>query len=88
MPTGASPVAIALDARTGELYVTDFASAEITELSTARCRAQNASGCADRGHQQPVGSGPDVVAVNQASNIIYIVNDYQPGSMSVINGRP
>jgi DNA-binding beta-propeller fold protein YncE len=88
MPAGVSPSALALDSSTGVLYVTDFASADVTELNTARCNAMNTRGCAAPGHQQPVGSGPLVIAVNQATNIIYIINNYQPGSMTIFHGRP
>jgi DNA-binding beta-propeller fold protein YncE len=87
MPAGVSPSAVALDARTGILYVTDFAGADVTELSTVHCNARSTRGCAEPGHQQPVGSGPFVIAVNQAANIIYVINNYQPGSMSIFKGR-
>jgi DNA-binding beta-propeller fold protein YncE len=87
MPTGPGPLFAAMDTRTGLLFVTDFVGATVTVLNGSRCNAQITSGCTRAGHAQPVGSGPQAIAVNQRTRTVYVTNIYQPGSMSVFKDR-
>jgi DNA-binding beta-propeller fold protein YncE len=87
MPTGATPLAAALNTSTGVLYVTDGTSAEVTELRAAHCNAADTTGCKTPGRRLPVSSGPNAVAVDQHSNTVYVTNTYQTGSLTVFAGR-
>src|SRR5215510_8351502 len=62
--TGASPLLIAADSRTGTLYVTNFSSASVTVLNGSRCNAAVTSACGTATREQAVGSGPFGLAVN------------------------
>ena len=44
MATGISPLLLAVDARTGIVYVTDFGSAAVTILDGSRCNAEITAG--------------------------------------------
>jgi len=87
MPTGATPIATALNTSTGILYVTDATSAEVTELRTAHCNATDSTGCQVPGRRLDISSGPNAVAVDQHSNTVYVANTYQTGSLTVFAGR-
>lgn len=83
--TGASPLLVAADTRTGTLYVTDFSSASVTVLNTKRCDAAVTSGCAKASREQAVGSGPFGIAVNPPTCTVYVANGYLPGTMSIFS---
>jgi DNA-binding beta-propeller fold protein YncE len=87
MPTGATPIATALNTSTGVLYVTDATSAEVTELSTAHCNATDTTGCKTPGRRLPVSSSPNAIAVDQQSNTVYVTNTYQTGALTVFAGQ-
>jgi DNA-binding beta-propeller fold protein YncE len=87
MPTGATPIATALDTSTGILYVTDATSAEVTALPTSHCNAADTTGCKVPGRRLPVSSGPTAITVDQHSNTVYVTNTYQTGSLTVFAGR-
>jgi DNA-binding beta-propeller fold protein YncE len=81
--TGASPLLIATDTRTGTLYVTDFSSASVTVLNESRCNAAVTGGCGKATREQAVGSGPFGLALNPCTSTVYVANGYLPGSMSI-----
>jgi DNA-binding beta-propeller fold protein YncE len=83
MATGRSPLLAAVDARTGTVYVTDFASAAVTILNGSRCNASVTSGCGKAGHEQPVGSQPLGLAINPRTRAVYVSLIFQPGSLSI-----
>ena len=87
MPTGATPIATALDTSTGILYVTDGTSAEVTALNTAHCNAADTTGCKVPGRRLDIGSSPNAITVDQHSNTVYVTNTYQTGSLTVFAGR-
>jgi DNA-binding beta-propeller fold protein YncE len=87
MPTGATPIATALDTSTGILYVTDGTSAEVTALRTAHCNATDTTGCRTPGLRLPVSSAPNAIAVDQDANTVYVANTYQTGSLTVFTGQ-
>jgi DNA-binding beta-propeller fold protein YncE len=81
--TGASPLLIAADTRTGTLYITDVSSASVTILNGSRCNAQITGGCRSATREQAVGSGPFGLAVNPRTSTVYVANGHLPGSMSI-----
>ena len=66
--TGNSPLLIAVDTRTGTVYVTDFSSASVTILNGSHCNAAVTSGCGTAAREQAVGSGPFGLAVNPCTH--------------------
>ena len=85
MPTGRSPLLAAVDAATGIIYVTDFSSAGVTVLDGSRCNASVTSGCGAPPREQPVGSQPFGLAVDQQTSTVYVTDTLQAGSMSILN---
>ena len=83
MATGVSPLLIALDVHTGVLYVSDFASAEVSILTGSRCNASVTSGCKAAPREQQVGSQPVGLAVDPLTRTVYVADTFQDGSMSV-----
>ena len=83
MPAGRSPVAVTLDATTGFVYVADFSSAAVSVLNGSRCNAETAAVCGAAAREQPVGSGPQGITLNQRTHTVYVAEIYQPGFMSI-----
>jgi YVTN family beta-propeller protein len=95
--TGASPFAVAVDQQTDTVYVAnaDFGAsspATVSVINGATCNAHVTSGCAQTPAAVTVGFTPYGVAVDEATDTIYVdnVNFSPPGvgstSVSVING--
>jgi hypothetical protein len=74
LPTGRSPLQLALDPGARTLYVADFSSAAVTVLSLARCTASVTAGCGTAARQVAVGSLPAAVAVNPSTCTVYVAN--------------
>ena len=87
MPTGATPIATALNTSTGVLYVTDGTSAAVTALRTAHCNAIDTTGCKAPGRRLPISSSPNAIAVDQHGNTVYVTNAYQTGLLTVFAGQ-
>lgn len=85
---GVGPFDVEINNRTGFLYIPDFFSAEVSEINGSDCNATQTKGCANQIREQPVGSLPNVVAVNDRTNTVYSMNNYGPDSMSVFAGAP
>jgi len=83
MATGNSPLLAVLDPANGLLYVTDFSSAEVTVLNTARCNARVTAGCGAPLRHQAVESQPWGIAVNPANHTVYVGQLQAPGSTAV-----
>ncbi len=81
---GISPLLAALDARTGNLYITDISSAQVTILDAARCNAEVTSGCRTASREQPVSSQPLGVAINPRTRTVYVTSLFQTGSISIL----
>jgi DNA-binding beta-propeller fold protein YncE len=89
VPAGDGPVSIAVDQITDTIYVVNSNSNTVSVIDGAACNARNISGCS---HQPPavaVGSNPVDVAVNQATDTVYVANwgNGAGATVSVINGR-
>ena len=85
MAAGRSPLLAAVDGRTGLVYVTDFSSAGVSILDGARCKASVSSGCGAPPREQPVGSRPFGLAINQNTGTVYVTETFRAGSMSMVN---
>jgi DNA-binding beta-propeller fold protein YncE len=85
MAAGRSPLLAAVDAATGIIYVTDFSSAGVTVLDGSRCNASVTSGCGAPPREQPVGSQPFGLAIDQQTSTVYVADIFQAGSMSILN---
>jgi DNA-binding beta-propeller fold protein YncE len=83
MPAGRSPLAVTMDPGTGFVYVADFDSAAVSVLNGSRCNAETTAGCNAAARQQPIGSGPQGIALNQRTHTIYVADFYLQGSISI-----
>jgi DNA-binding beta-propeller fold protein YncE len=83
MATGRAPWLVAVDPRTGAVYVTDNASATVTILNGTRCDATVTSGCRVAGREQAVTSLPHSLAINPRTRTVYVANFFQAGTMSI-----
>jgi DNA-binding beta-propeller fold protein YncE len=91
LPAGASPQGLALDAATGTLYVADIAGNSISVINARTCNATDFSGCGQTPASIGDASGPIALAVDQATDTVYVANtgDNFSGTtrtVSVING--
>jgi YVTN family beta-propeller protein len=92
---GNGPFAIAIDDATHTLYVADSYSDTVSAINTASCNAELSSGCAQTPATIKVGIGPNGVAVDPATDTVYVANSGPAFSgtgntfgdtVSVING--
>ena len=83
VPTGRSPLAVTVDPGTGFVYVADFDSAAVSVLNGSRCNAETTAGCRAAARDQPIGSGPQGIALNQRTHTIYVADLYLQGSISI-----
>ena len=82
--TGRGPIADALDARTGQVYVTGFSGAAVTILNGARCNAEVTSGCGTA-TERAVGSRPYGLAIDQRTHTVYVTQVYPGrGALSIV----
>jgi YVTN family beta-propeller protein len=77
IPTGVSPVGVAVNGATNRIYVTNLASNSVTVID-GNTRTALAT--------IPVGTVPEQAAVNSQTNRIYVTN-YGSNSVSVIDGE-
>jgi YVTN family beta-propeller protein len=79
------PFGIAIDSTTHQVYVTDSKSDTVSVIAGANCSASTQTGCASVPPTIAVGTGPEGVAVDSATDIAYVANNGD-GTVSVING--
>ena len=86
---GVNPQDSALDPATHTLYVVSDPENEnlgiVTVLNASACGSLRTSGCVSNAPYAQVGSGPVGIAVDQATDTIYVVNS-NDNTVSVING--
>jgi hypothetical protein len=90
---GANPDAVAVDERTGTVYVANFGSyagpgpSAVSVIDAATCNATNAAGCADVSTLQVPGGNADAIAVDDATGTVYVgtITDAGPNLLSVFN---
>ena len=83
---GNSPFGIAVDDATGTVYVTNAPDGTVTLFDGATCNATRTSGCRQKPVVLRVGSFPSNLAIDPATNMIYVVNQ-DDSSVSVIDGN-
>jgi YVTN family beta-propeller protein len=67
-------VAFAIDQATQTLYVANWKNNTLSVIDTATCNATTTSGCARTPHATQVGTGPDGIALNLATDTLYASN--------------
>ena len=84
---GRSPRFLVVDTSSDFVYIIDHRSAAISVLNGATCNAAAMSGCNTREIQEAVGSVPSGLAVNQATNTVYVMTFLVSASMSIFAGQ-
>jgi len=82
---GNTPTALAVDQRTDTIYATNRADNTVSVISGATCNGTLHAGCGQTPPTLPVGSNPDGVAVDQATNTVYVTNGGS-NTVSMIDG--
>lgn len=86
---GDEPVALAVDQATNTIYVgvagADFNGDTVAVIDGATCNGTNHSGCATPAATVTVGHTPGSLAVDEATDTIYVV-DSRDGTVSMIDG--
>jgi YVTN family beta-propeller protein len=71
---GAAPVGVAVDQATDTVYTANNVDGTISVINAATCNATTASGCAQTVRTINVGAGPAGMAVDQATDTVYVAN--------------
>ena len=89
LQVGNGPVGIAANQATDTVYVVNSNSNTVSVIDGATCNAQDSSGCSHTPPVVTVGNGPVDVAVNQATDTVYVANwgNGAGTTVSVIDGR-
>jgi len=86
---GAGPFALAIDERTDTIYVANSGTTSpgdtVSVINGATCNGTNTTGCRQTPPTIEVGNGPDGIAVDQATDTIYVANGAD-NTVSVIDG--
>jgi DNA-binding beta-propeller fold protein YncE len=82
---GRGPRLVVVDGSADFVYVTDHASAEVSELNGATCNVADSSAC-NAVIEQAVGSQPFGLAVNSDTNTVYAMILLEAASISVFAG--
>jgi DNA-binding beta-propeller fold protein YncE len=89
---GPEPLGIAVNQITDTVYVTslgNFTGKTVSVINGATCNAASRTGCRQKPATVTVGPAPFGIAIDQATNTIYVANNNGgdgPASLSVING--
>jgi len=86
---GGEPGGIAVDEATDTLYVANLRGSTVSVIDGATCNATDQQGCSRPPATVAVGNGPYALAVDEATDTIYVTNPSAAGSgdtVSVING--
>jgi YVTN family beta-propeller protein len=82
---GGFPTGIALNAATHTVYVANGTTHSLSLIDASTCRAGRTRGCGQRVTAVTAGFDPIGVAVDEATNTIYVVN--YSGTVAVVDGR-
>jgi DNA-binding beta-propeller fold protein YncE len=82
---GETPGGIAINRRTNTIYVTGQVSNDVSVIDGASCNARVTSGCRKRPTRFAAGLGARGIAVNEATDTIYVANT-AANTVSVIDG--
>jgi DNA-binding beta-propeller fold protein YncE len=88
---GVSPDGIAVDSQTHTVYVTNAgfsATGTVTVIDDSKCNAKHSSGCSNVKTLQVPGGNPVGLAINQATDTLYVatLTSSGPDIVSVYNG--
>lgn len=83
---GSQPTGLAEDYATRTLYVANSSANTVSVIDAATCNARRSSGCGQTPPQVSLGHSPFSVAVDQATDSIYVLDPGSPGRVSVIDG--
>jgi YVTN family beta-propeller protein len=83
---GSGPQGVAINRRTHTIYVANGFEQTVSVIDGATCNATNTSGCSQTPPKIPLTGSPSAIAVNQATDTIYVLNPGTPGTVSVIDG--
>jgi YVTN family beta-propeller protein len=81
---GPGPQAITLDPTTGTMYVANFVDSTVSVVDASGCDAPSSGGCRDVPPIATVGAFPSALAVDMASNTVYVA-DQDAGTVSLVN---
>ena len=82
---GSAPSGVAVDNASHTVYVANQGDNTVSVLDASQCRASDAAGCASPSATVHVGGGPTGVAVDQATDSVYVANN-SAGTVSLIDG--
>ena len=82
---GDGPVALAVNQATNTIYVANINDNTVSVIDGATCDAAVTTGCGRAPATITVGGAPEGVAVNQATDTVYVANG-NDNTVSVING--
>ena len=85
IPVGSAPSGVAVDTATHTVYVANQGDNTVSVLDASRCSASEATGCASPSATVHVGDGPTGVAIDQATDSVYVANN-GGDTVSVIDG--
>jgi YVTN family beta-propeller protein len=86
VPVGAGPQFLAIDGKTNTIYVANSGSDTVSVIDGRTCNAASRAGCGHARASVPVGPRPFTLAVNGATNSIY-VTDLGAHTVSIIDGK-
>jgi DNA-binding beta-propeller fold protein YncE len=89
--TGLFPAGVDIDRATGTVYVANEGGGTVSVINGATCNAHRHSGCGQKAPKVKVGGLPFALAVDQATDTVYVTNSFDSSgnfghTVSVING--
>jgi DNA-binding beta-propeller fold protein YncE len=85
LDVGEAPGGIAVNRRTNTIYVTGQVSSDVSVIDGARCNARVTRGCRARPVRFRAGLGARGIAVNEATDTVYVANT-GANTVSVVDG--
>ncbi len=85
-PAGLGARGIAVDEQTETVYVANTGANTVSVIDAATCNGTVHSGCGRRAVTAPVGSSPRRIAVDEATNTIYVTNAFS-NTVTMLDGR-
>ena len=82
---GNGPYALAIDQATDTIYVANGNDNTVSVINGATCNGTHPAGCNQTPPTIPVGSNPDGIAIDEATDTIYVANG-NDNTVSIING--
>jgi 6-phosphogluconolactonase (cycloisomerase 2 family) len=82
---GEAPGGIAINGRTNTVYVTGQSSNDVSVIDGRTCNARVTSGCRRKPVRLAAGAGARGIAVNEATNTVYVANP-AANTVSVLDG--